>query len=176
MNKVLYIALLLCAPLSKLHSQSYINSIEHGVYIDNYFSYPYTQLAVTLTDGLFFEAGMLDIPSSVNIFFNSTVQNKAGRFAYLINNMEEPVHYNGSPNNLEWYYYVGTSVNFGKYRLIPQVGATSNVTVAGKLSQYYRVLDVDGGFIDLGLHAQFSERRSFIFIGYSWGVDLDPIR
>lgn len=154
-------------------TQSYINTIEHGVYIDNQLTYPYTQLSITFMDGLVVEAGMLDIPESVNIHFNSTIQNKAGRLSYLINNMKEPVSYNGSPSKMEWYYYIGTSVEFGKYRIVPQAGATNTSSLAGKLSQYYRVLDSDGAFIDLGIHLQFCDRRQLIFFGYSWGVDLN---
>lgn len=176
MKKLLYIALVLCTPLSKLHSQSYINSIEHGVYIDNHLTYPYTQLAITFNQGLFVEAGMLDLPSSININFNNTVQNKAGRLSYLINNMEEPVSYNGAPREPEWYYFIGTSLKFNKYRIVLESGATSRSSLAAKISQYYRVLNTEGAFIDLGLHTQFCSNRSFFFFGYSWGVDLDPIR
>ena len=154
-------------------TQSYINKIEHGVYIDNYITYPYTQMSITFTNGVVVEAGMLDIPSSINIRFNNTIQNRAGKFRHLVNNLDEPVSYNGTPNNLEWYYYIGSSVDFGKYRLIPQVGVTSRTSISGKLSQYYRVLDSDGAFVDLGIHLQICDRRQFIFFGYSWGLDLN---
>lgn len=119
---------------------------------------------------------MLDLPSSINIRFNNTVQQQAGGLSYLVNNMEEPVEYRGTPREPEWYFYIGTSLEFGKYRIIPQGGTTSYANVAGKLSQYYRVLDNQGAFVDLGVHIQFCERRNFVFIGYSWGVDLDSIK
>ena len=176
MNKLLYIALLLCTPLSKLQSQSYINSIEHGVYIDDNLTYPYTQGVITLGGGLVVEGGMLDLPSTVNIRFNNTVQNKAGRLSHLINNMEEPVEYNGPERKPEWYYYIGVAIQSGKYRIIPQAGFSSTYGGSGKISQYYRVLDVDGAFLDLGLHTQFCDRRNFVFFGYSFGVDLVPIK
>ncbi len=155
-------------------SNSFINSIEYGVYIDDNLTYPYTQGVITLASGLVIEGGMLDLPSTINIRFNNTVQNKAGRLSYLINNMEEPVEYNGPERKPEWYYYLGTSIQFGKYRVIPQAGFSSTYGGSGKISQYYRVIDVDGAFLDLGLHTQFCERRNFVFFGYSFGVDLVP--
>ena len=176
MTKKLYLVLILCTLFSKLHSQSFIQSIEHGVYIDNRLTFPYTQVVVTFGDGLVFEAGMLDLPASVNIRFNQTIQNRSGNLSYLVNNLEEPVHYNGVFRDPEWYYYVGTSLEFGKYRIVPQIGVTSYSFLSGKVSQYYRVLNNNGAYVDIGYHYQFRDQRDFIFFGYSWGLKLDPIR
>lgn len=153
-------------------SNSFIKSIEHGVYIDHRFTYPYTQLSLTTNSGLYLEAGMLDIPGDINIHFNSTIQNRAGNLAYLINNMEEPVGYHGNPYSV-YYYSIGYSSNHGKYRQVLQTGYSSKDFMI-KTSHYYRVIDVGGGFLDLGCHLQFGEQRKFIFFGYSWGIDLAP--
>ena len=177
MKKLIYIVILLCILPLNLKSQSskissYLKSVEHGVYIDDNFIYPYSQVGFTLAHRLYFETGMLDLPSSINIDFNTTVQNKAGRFSYLLNNMKEPVEYNGPERDIERYHFVGLCFDWGRYRVIPQVGSDTHSNPAIKLSQYYRLLDVEGAFVDLGLHTQFSDSRNFVFIGYSACLNL----
>lgn len=165
---------MLCAPLLQLYSQSYIRSIEHGVYIDHNLTYPYNQVVLTTSSGFYFEASMIDLPGDINISFNTTVQNRAGNLAYLINNMEEPVGHKGNPN-FRSYYSIGYMTPYKKYRQGIQAGIGSRGTIF-KVSQYYRAIDADGGFLDLGLHFQVEQNYKFIFFGYSYGLDLDPIR
>lgn len=172
MIQLRYILLcLLCIPLS-LKSQSYVKSIEHGVYIDHAITYPYTQLGVTTTHGLFLELGMLDIPTEVNLRVNNTVQNRAGSLSYLINNIKEPLGYRGSPRFKELYYSIGYSSQIKKYRYVIQCGYSYNNSMI-KLSQFYRVIENGPAYVDLGLHLQLGMRRQFLFFGYSWGVDLN---
>lgn len=154
-----------------LKSQSYINSIEHGVYIDHRFTYPYTQICLTFKSGIYFEAGMLDLPGDIHLRFNNTIQNRAGNLAYLVNNMEEPLNYNGNPYSV-YHYSIGYSSKYGKYRQVLQTGYSSRDLMI-KTSHYYRVIDAGGGFLDLGCHLQFGEQRQFLFFGYSWGICLD---
>jgi len=172
-KKLLYIAILLCTSLPKLYSQSYIKSIEHGVYTDHNFVYPYTQVGATVLNGLYFELGMLDLPTEINMNFNSTIQTRAGRLAYLINNVEEPVSYRGPQRNKELYYSVGLATQYKDYRQILQVGISYGEFMV-KTSNYFRVIDVTNAYLDLGVHLQYGERRQFLFIGYSYGLDFDP--
>ncbi len=170
-KKLLYIAILLYAPLTKLCSQSYINSIEHGVYIDHKLTYPYNQVVVTTSPGIFFEVSMLDIPGDIDLHFNSTVQSRAGSLAYLINNMKEPAGYRGSPNH-RVYYSIGYMTSFNKFRHGFQIGTGTRGSVF-KSSQYYRVIDSNGAFLDLGVHLQIGNKYNFLFFGYSYGLKLD---
>ena len=173
MHKIKHILVfLLCVLPFISKSQSFINSIEHGVYIDHRLIYPYTQISLTTNSGLYFEGGMLDLPGDIYLHFNNTVQNRAGSLAYLINNMEEPAEYKGNPYSV-YYYSIGYSSKYGKYRQILQTGYSSRDFMI-KTSHYYRVIDAGGGFLDLGIHLQFGEQRKFIFFGYSWGIDLAP--
>jgi len=151
-KKLLYIVILLCILPLNLKSQSskissYLKSVEHGVYIDDNFIYPYSQVGFTFAHRLYFETGMLDLPSSINIDFNNTV----------------PVQYNGPERDIERYHFVGLCFDWGRYRVIPQVGSDTHSNASIKLSQYYRLLDVEGAFVDLGLHTQFSDSRNFVF-------------
>mgnify|MGYP001034798066 FL=1 len=163
--------LVLCIPLST-KSQSYIKSIEHGVYIDHQLTYPYTQVGVTTTHGLYFELGMLDLPTKININFNNTIQQRAGRFSWMINNVEEPVGYKGTPRWKEFYYSIGYSSQIKWYRGIVQYGYSYNNYMI-RISQYARVIKSEPGYLDLGIHLQWSEHRQFLFFGYSWGFDLN---
>lgn len=176
MTKNLYLVLLLCMFSSKLYSQSFIQSVEHGTYIDNRLVLPYTQLSIAFTSGLIFEAGVLNLPDAINLRFNQTIQNRSGNLSYLINNIEEPVHYRGRPRDVEWYLYLGSLYRIGRYRIIPQLGFTTTYYLSGKISQYYRVLSNQGTFVDLGIHYQHRNKSHYIFFGYSWGLELDPIR
>lgn len=155
-----------------MKSQSYVKSIEYGVYIDHALTYPYTQVGVTTKHGLYFELGMLDIPTDVNIRFNNVVQQRAGRLSWLINNLEEPIGYNGSPRYKEFYYSIGFSSQIKRYRCILQYGYSYNDYMI-KLSQFYRVINQKSSHLDLGLHLQWGERRQFLFFGYTWGIHLN---
>lgn len=176
MTKKLYLVLLLCTFFSKLHSQSFIQSIEYGTYIDNRIILPYTQLVIAFKSGLTFEVGALDLHSSVNLRFNKTIQNRAGQLSYLINNLEEPIQYNGPPRDTEWYFFVGSLHRRGRYRIVPQLGFANTYSLSMKVSQYYRLLSTQGSFIDLGIHYQKRRASGLIFFGYSWGLELDPIK
>lgn len=143
------------------------------MYTDHNFVYPYTQVGVTVFNGLYFELGMLDLPTEVNINFNSTVQGRAGRLSYLINNLEEPVSYRGPERNKELYYSVGTSFGYKGYRQVIQAGVSYGEFMA-KSSNYFRVIDATNAYLDIGVHVQYGERRQFLFIGYSCGLDFDP--
>lgn len=173
MKRFLYIAILLCIFPPKLYTQSYIKSIEHGVYTDHNFVYPYTQIGVTVRSGLYFELGMLDIPTEINIGFNNTVQNRAGRLSYLINTLEEPISYRGPQRNKELYYSVGKSFQYKRYRQIIKAGISYGGFMV-KSSNYFRVIDATHAYLDLGAHIQYGERKQFIFIGYTYGLYFDP--
>ena len=116
---------------------------------------------------------MLDLPTEININFNSTIQTQAGRLSYLINNIEEPVSYRGPQRNKELYYSVGLSTQHKRYRQILQMGFSYGELMV-KTSNYYRAIDAQGGYMDLGLHYQYGEKRQFLFFGFSWGIDLAP--
>lgn len=176
MTKKLYLVLLLCTFFSKLHSQSFLQSIEHGTYIDNRLILPYTQLVMTFKSGLTFEVGALDLQSSVNLRFNKTIQNRAGQLRYLINNLEEPIQYNGRPRDTEWYFFLGGMYRRKRYRITPQVGLANTHSLSIKVSQYYRLLSNQGSFVDLGIHYQKRFGSGLFFFGYSWGLELDPIK
>ena len=122
-------------------SQSFIKSFDHGVYTDHNFVYPYTQAGLTLFNNLYFELGMLDLPTEVSLNFNNTVQNRAGQFSYLINNLEEPAYYRGPKRNKELYYSVGLSTQHKRYRQILQMGFSYGELMV-KTSNYYRAIDV----------------------------------
>ena len=154
-------------------SQSFIKSFDHGVYTDHNFVYPYTQAGLTLFNNLYFELGMLDLPTEVSLNFNNTVQTQAGRLSYLIPNLEEPAYYRGPKRNKELYYSVGLSTQHKRYRQILQMGFSYGELMI-KTSNYYRAIDVQGGYMDLGLHYQYGEKRQFLFFGFSWGIDLAP--
>ena len=170
-KKLLYIAFFLCISLSKLCCQSFVSSIEHGVYIDHRLTYPYTQVVLTTTSGFYVEAGMLDLPGDINLRFNNTVQQRAGDLAYLINTIEEPVGHRGSSNHRS-YYSVGYMTTHKRYRQGIQIGRGTGGNIL-KLSQYYRAIDVEGGFLDVGLHFQTEGRIHFMFFGYSWGLNFN---
>jgi len=163
-------AILLCASLIKLYSQSYIKSIEHGVYVDHRLTYPYNQVVLTTQSGFFFEASMLDLPGDINLHFNSTVRNRAGNLAYLINNIEEPVGYRGDANH-RMYYSIGYMTSYRRLRQGIQIGRGSRGRIF-KISQYYRAIDMQGGYLDLGIHFQVEYKYEFIFFGYSYGLEL----
>jgi hypothetical protein len=143
------------------------------VYTDHNFVYPYTQVGVTVLNGLYLELGMLDLPTEIDINFNSTIQTRAGRLAYLINNVEEPVSYRGPQRNKELYYSVGWSTQHKGYRQVLQAG-TSYGEFMIKTSNYFRVIDATNAYLDVGVHLQYGERKQFLFIGYSYGLDFDP--
>ena len=75
--------MLLCIT-PNLKSQSYIKSIEHGVYTNHNFSYPFTQMGVCTNHGLYLEIGMLDLPTEVNFRFNQTIQQRSGRLSWMV--------------------------------------------------------------------------------------------
>lgn len=113
---------------------------------------------------------MIDLPGDINLHFNSTVQSRAGSLAYLINNMKEPAGHRGNPN-FRSYYSIGYMLPYKKYRQGLQIGTGSNNSVV-KVSQYYRAIDIEGGFLDVGVHFQFEGKYTFIFFGYSYGLEL----
>ena len=155
---------------SKSFSKSFIKSIEHGVYIDHHFVFPYTHLNLTTNSNLSFEVGMIDLPEQVNFRFNMVVQQQAGGLSYLIPNMEEFAEYKGSPRKKEFTFFAGKIIQKNKFRYILQVGTSTTETYVFKFSHYYRAISVDGAFMDIGLHYQLGEKRRFIFFGYSWGI------
>ena len=165
---------MLCIPFST-KSQSYVNqikSIEHGVYTDHNFTYPYTQVGVAIQNGVYFELGMLDLPTEIDISFNQTVQQRAGRLSWMINNIEEPIGYKGTPRYKEFYYSVGYVRQFKRYRGILQYGYADDDSMI-KMSNYYRAIDASPAHLDIGVHLQYGLKRKFLFIGYSWGIHLD---
>ena len=155
---------------SNSFSKSFIKSIEHGVYIDHHFVFPYTHLNLTTNSNLSFEVGMIDLPEQVNFRFNMVVQQQAGGLSYLIPNMEEFAEYKGRPRKKEFTFFAGKIIQKNKFRYILQAGTSTTETYVFKFSHYYRVINVDGAFMDVGLHYQLGEKRRFIFFGYSWGV------
>ena len=164
----------MCIPFST-KSQSYVNqikSIEHGVYTDHNFTYPYTQVGVAIQNGLYFELGMLDLPTKIDINFNQTVQQQSGTLSWMINNIEEPVGYRGAPRYKEFYYSVGYVRQFKRYRGIIQYGYSYKDSMI-KISNYYRAIDSSPAHLDIGVHLQYGMRRGFLFIGYSWGFHLN---
>jgi len=174
-KRLLYIILfVLCIPFSTT-PQSYVNqikSIEHGVYTDHNFTYPYTQVGVAIQNGLYFELGMLDLPTKIDINFNQTVQQQSGTLSWMINNIEEPVGYRGTPRYKEFYYSVGYVRQFKRYRGIIQYGYSYKDSMI-KISNYYRAIDSSPAHLDIGVHLQYGMRRGFLFIGYSWGFHLN---
>lgn len=174
--------LLLLAALVYLHplkaqlqstqsSKGFIKRIEHGVYIDHRLILPYTHVNVSLRSNLTFEIGMLDLPTAINLYFNQTIQNAAGSYAWMINPMEEFAGYNGRPRNKEMFYLVGYSTQKGKYRSNIQCGVATTEAYTFKTSLYYRILNVSNTFVDLGIHFQTGDQRRYVFFGYSWGIE-----
>ena len=167
---------LLCLFSSSSYSQptsfpkSFIKSIEHGVYIDHYFVFPYTHLNLTTKSNFSFEVGMIDLPEQINFRFNTVIQQQAGNLSYLIPNVEEFAEYKGRPRKKEFTFFAGKTIQKNKFRYILQGGTSTTETYVFKFSHYYRVIAVDSGFMDLGLHYQLGEKRRFIFFGYSWGI------
>ncbi len=113
---------------------------------------------------------MIDLPEQVNFRFNIVVQQQAGGLSYLIPNMEEFAEYKGRPRKKEFTFFAGKTIQKNKFRYILQGGTSTTETYVFKFSHYYRVIAVDGGFMDLGVHYQLGEKRRFIFFGYSWGI------
>lgn len=154
----------------KSYPNSFIKSIEHGVYIDHNFVFPYTHFNLTTTSNLSFEVGMIDLPEQINFRFNNVIQQQAGDLSYLIPNVEEFAEYKGRPREKEFTFFIGKSIQKEKFRYILQAGGSTTETYVLKFSHYYRVINTDGAFMDLGLHYQLGEKRRFIFFGYSWGI------
>jgi len=154
----------------KSYPNSFIKSIEHGVYIDHNFVFPYTHFNLTTTSNLSFEVGMIDLPEQINFRFNNVIQQQAGNLAYLIPNVEEFAEYKGRPREKEFTFFIGTTFQKEKFRYILQAGKSTTEIYTFKFSHYYRMLDVDGAFMDIGFHYQLGEKRHFIFFGYSWGI------
>lgn len=167
---LLYLLSLSSYSQSNSFSNSFIKSIEHGVYIDHYFVFPYTHLNLTTKSNLSFEVGMIDLPEQINFRFNTVIQQQAGNLSYLIPNVEEFAEYKGRPRKKEFTFFAGKTIQKNKFRYILQGGTSTTETYVFKFSHYYRVIAVDGGFMDLGLHYQLGEKRRFIFFGYSWGI------
>ena len=149
---------------------SFIKSIEHGVYIDHHLVFPYTHLGLTTKSNLSLEVGMIDLPSVVNFRFNNVIQQTAGRLRYLLQPVEEFAEYKGRPRKKEFTFFAGKIIQKNKFRYILQAGTSTTETYVFKFSHYYRVINVDGAFMDVGLHYQLGEKRRFIFFGYSWGI------
>ncbi len=175
-SRKLLLTFLLCLFSLSSYSQSssfpksFIKSIEHGVYIDHHFVFPYTHLNLTTTSNISFEVGMIDLPEQINFRFNNVIQQQSGDLSYLIPNMEEFAEYKGRPRKKEFTFSVGKVIQKNKFRYILQAGTSTTETYVFKFSHYYRVIAADGGFMDLGLHYQLGEKRRFIFFGYSWGI------
>ena len=172
MKRLIYITLLLLCITPNLKSQSYIKSIEHGVYTNHNFSYPFTQMGVCTNHGLYLEFGMLDLPTEINFRFNQTIQQRSGRLSWMVPNLDEFAGYSGKVRYKEFYYSIGYSKQIKRYRVIAQCGYIQSLPF-GKISNYLRMIDADNSFLDLGLHFQFDSKYQFIFIGYSWGVDFN---
>ena len=86
---------------------SFIKSIEHGVYIDHHFVFPYTHLNLTTQRNFSLEVGMIDLPEQINFRFNNVIQQQAGGLSYLVPNVEEFAEYKGRPRKKEFTFFVG---------------------------------------------------------------------
>ncbi|WP_391594408.1 hypothetical protein [Winogradskyella sp.] len=140
------------------------------MYIDHHFVFPYTHLNLITKHNFSFEVGMIDLPEQINFRFNTVIQQQAGNLSYLIPNVEEFAEYKGRPRKKEFTFFAGKAIQKNKFRYILQAGTSTTETYVFKFSHYYRMLNVDGAFMDLGLHYQLGEKRRFIFFGYSWGI------
>jgi hypothetical protein len=174
-KKYILVALLCLISLSsysqsKSYPNRFIKSIEHGVYIDHHLVFPYTHIALTTKSQISFELGMLDIPSRVNFRFNQTIQQQAGNLAWMVSNVEEFAEYKGRPRKKEFSFLIGATFQKNKFRYVLQTGRSTTELYLFKFSHYYRVIGIDNGFVDLGLHWQLGEKRRFVFFGYSWGI------
>ena len=65
---------------------------------------------------------------------------------------------------------MGIVIQKNNFRYLLQGGTSTTENVIVKFSHYYRVINNDGGFMDLGIHFQLGEKRRFVFLGYSWGI------
>lgn len=167
---LLYLLSLSSYSQSSSFPNSFIKSIEHGVYIDHHFVFPYTHLNLTTQRNFSLEVGMIDLPEQINFRFNNVIQQQAGGLSYLVPNVEEFAEYKGRPRKKEFTFFVGKTIQKNKFRYIFQTGTSTTEAYVLKFSHYYRILDVNGAFMDLGLHYQLGEKRQFIFFGYSWGI------
>ena len=174
-KKYILVALLCLISLSsysqsKIYPNSFIKSIQYGLYIDHRFIFPYTHMALTTKSQISFELGMLDIPSRINFRFNQTIQQQAGNLAWMVSNVEEFAEYRGRPRKKEFLFLMGATLQKKKFRYVLQTGRSTTELYLFKFSHYSRVIGIDNGFVDLGLHWQLGEKNSFVFFGYSWGI------
>ena len=140
------------------------------MYIDHHLVFPYTHLGLTTKSNLSLEVGMIDLPSVVDFSFNNVIQQTAGRLRYLLQPVEEFAEYKGRPRKKEFTFLMGIVIQKNNFRYLLQGGTSTTENVIVKFSHYYRVINNDGGFMDLGIHYQLGEKRRFVFLGYSWGI------
>lgn len=158
-----------------LKSQSHIKTIELSACIDNHISRPYCQLMVTNKHNIVFEIATLDVSNSINLRFNSTLQQQAGNYRYMVNNLDEPFFYSNSRGSIINYMSMGYSTPFRNYRTIVKVGTSSckdhTLTVAQNIRLLGRKPD-SNHHLDFNLQFKNGTRRDMLILGYSYGINL----
>ena len=158
-----------------LKSQSYIKTIEMGAHIDSHISRPYYNLLVTNKHDIFLEVGMINISNSIDLHFNSTIQQQAGSYRYMINDVDEPFSYSNRNGSVINYVSIGYSTPFRNYRTMIKAGTSRCKDHTISVSQNIRVLgrksDSDH-YLDFNIHFKNGAKRDMLIFGYSAGIYL----
>ena len=176
MTSIRYILLIVFLALTtSLKSQSYIKTIEMGASIDNHLSRPYYQLIATNKHNIVFEISILDVSNSINLRFNSTVQQQAGNYRYMLNNINEPFFYSNRNGSVVNYISIGYSTPFKNYRTMVKVGTSNCKDHTLAVSQNIRLLgrkSDSNHYLDMNVQFKNGLRRDMLILGYSLGITL----
>ena len=176
MENIRYVLLIVFLSLTTtLKSQSYIKTIEMGAYIDSHISRPYYNLLVTNKHDIFLEIGMINISNSINLHFNSTIQQQAGNYRYMLSNIDEPFSYSNRNGSVVNYAFIGYSTPFRNYRTMVKAGTSSckdhTITVSQNIRILGRKSDSDH-YLDFNVHFKNGAKRDMLIFGYSAGINL----
>lgn len=170
--KLLYALIIILCTKSISFGQTYIESIDVGIDIDNYLVFPYISYGATTRDGMRLEVGKLDYPTSTNVFFQETVRVRSSEFPWFPM-VEDIGNYTKKTRGTVLFVFMGYEFNLTN-RMSAQmmVGECSDEGWAMKSELAYCVLESKYGDsvnakINVSASNIITETRVISFYGYS---------